>query len=274
MKKTFHLALKEFFTAESLKLLSNQKPSQTTPHNETSKCNDIDEQVLEAHDHQSREAVPLACHEQVPVVPDISSHQQISGHSTQIGNGSFNSPASEWASDFSRSSGQKRSYSQRITISRKISPAISPMVSTGHKEYGTWGGDTSSSDHDTIEVTQLASYTRKVRRKPKATTSLSEEQNQSSAICSPWQQDSYKKNCLPTSKQKQDTHSTQAVVPVVSSGLLSIEIVLVVNRVDLKEALRLGREGFSVILTVNNDPYIVYIIIVFACYNKIHHFCP
>ena len=208
IKKTFQVVLKEFFTTETLKLLGNQRPA--TPHTETSRCYDNDsdgEQVSEVHDHQGRETVPLSRQEQVPVVPDISSHQQIPAYGGQISNSSFNSPASEWASDFSKSSGQKRTYSQRITISRKISPAISPMVSTGQREYGTWGGDTSSSDHDTIEVTQLASFTRKVRRKPKA-TNLSEEQNQNAAICGSWQQNSYKKD--------QNSHSTQAVLPVVS----------------------------------------------------------
>lgn len=217
MKKTFQLVLTEFFTPETLKLFGNQRPCQATPRHETSKYRDDDddgEQVSEDHDHQNRETVPLMCHEQVPVVPDISSHQQPSAHSAQTGNSSFNSPASEWASDFPKSSGQKRTYSQRITISRKISPTLSPMVSNGQTEYGTWGGDTSSSDHDTIEVTQLASFTRKVRRKPKA-TNLSEEQNQNSVLCGPWQQDSYK-NKLSAAKQKQDTHSTQAVVPAVS----------------------------------------------------------
>ena len=217
MKKTFQLVLKEFFTNEMLKLFGNQRPSQATPHNEASKYCDDGEQVSEDHDNQSRETIPLTCHEQVPIVPDISSHQQVSAHSAQVGNNSYNSPASEWASDFSKSSGQKRTYSQRITISRKISPALSPMVPTGQqKEYGTWGGDTSSSDHDTIEVTQLASFTRKVRRKPKA-TNLSEEQNQNSTLCGSWQQDNHKNNHLSgASKLKKDTHSTQAVVPVVS----------------------------------------------------------
>ena len=206
MKKTFQLVLREFFTSETLKLFGNQRPAQATPHNnETPDGCDNDSEVLEAHNCQSRETIPLTCHEQVPVVPDISSHQQISAHSGQICNSSFNSPASEWASDFSKSSGQKRTYSQRITISRKISPTLSPMVSARQREYGTWGGDTSSSDHDTIEVTQLASFTRKVRRKPK-TTNLSEEQNHNSAL---WQQES-------GTKKKKSTHSTQAVVPVVS----------------------------------------------------------
>ena len=209
MKKTFQLVLREFFTAETLKLFGNQRPSQTTPHNnETPKdCSNDGEQVLEAHNCQSTETIPLTCHEQVPVVPDISSHQQIPAHNGQICNSSFNSPASEWASDFSKSSGQKRTYSQRITISRKISPTLSPMVSAGQREYGTWGGDTSSSDHDTIEVTQLASFTRKVRRKPK--TNLIEEQNHNPALCGPWQQEF-------GTKQKRSTRSTQAVVPVVS----------------------------------------------------------
>lgn len=213
MKKTFQLVLKEFCTKETIKLFSNQKTPQTTPHNETPKDNDS-EQLLEGHNHQGQETVPLACCEQIPLVPDISSCQ-ISAHGTQINHSSFNSPASEWASDFSKSSGQKRTYSQRITISRKISPIVSPTVSTDHREYNTWGGDTSSSDHDTIEVTQLASFTRKVRRKPK----VSEEQNQSSALGSSWQQDGcIKKNYLSTSKQNQDTR--QAVVPVVSSTSL------------------------------------------------------
>lgn len=217
MKKTFQLVLKEFFTSETLKLFGNQRPAQTTPHNNETPngCDNDSEQVLEAHSCQSREAhscqsremIPLTCHEQVPVVPDISSHQQISAHNGQICNSSFNSPASEY-SDFSKSSGQKRTYSQRITISRKISPTLSPMVSAGQREYGTWGGDTSSSDHDTIEVTQLASFTRKVRRKPK-NTNLSEEQNHNPAMRGPWQQE------LGT-KQKKSTRSTQAVVPVVS----------------------------------------------------------
>ena len=208
------MVVKEFFTTETLKkLFDNQRPCQVTPHSETTKYYDNDgEQASEAHDHQTRETVPLSHQEQVPVVPDISSHQQISAYGGQTSNSSFNSPASEWASDFSKSSGQKRTYSQRITISRKISPAISPVVSTGQRQYGTWGGDTSSSDHDTIEVTQLASFTRKVRRKPKA-TNLSEEQNQNAAICGSWQQNGYKKDY---SKQN-SCHSTQAVAPVVSN---------------------------------------------------------
>ena len=208
IKKTFQVTLKEFFTTDTLKLLGNQRLSQVTPHNESSSYYDNDggEQVSEAHDHQGgRETVTLSCQEQVPVVPDISSHQQMSAHSGQVNNNSFNSPASEWASDFSKSSGQKRTYSQRITISRKISPTISPMVSTGQREYGTWDDDTSSSDHDTIEVTQLASFTRKVRRKPKA--NVSEEQNQNAAICGSWHKKDY---------SKQNSHSTQAVAPVVS----------------------------------------------------------
>lgn len=208
VKKTFQLVLKEFFTTGTLKLSGNQRPSQATPHKETSKyCDNNSEEVFEVHD-------PLLCHEQVPIVPDISSHQQISvAHSAQTSNSSYNSPASEWVSDFSRTSGQKRTYSQRITISRKISPVISPTVSTGQREYDNWGGDTSSSDHDTIEVTQLASFTRKVQRKPR-NTNLDKKQNQNSGIC---QQDNYKNRYLsaPT-KQKQDACSTQAVVPVVS----------------------------------------------------------
>lgn len=213
LKNTFQVVLKEFFTTETLKLLCDQRPSQATPNNKTSKYYDNDsEQASEAHDHRTRETVPLSHQEHVPVVPDISSHQQISTYGGQISNSSFNSPASEWASDFSKSSGQKRTYSQRITISRKISPAISPMDSTGQRQYGTWGGDTSSSDHDTIEVTQLASFTRKVRRKPKTTNSLSEGQNQNAAICGSWQQNGDKKDC---SKQNSH-HSTQAVAPVVS----------------------------------------------------------
>ena len=213
VKKTFQVVLKEFFTAEALKLFGNQRPSQASPpaHNKTYYDND-GEQVSKDHDHQNRETAPLSCQEQVPVVPDVSSHHQISAHSEHI-NSAFNSPVPEWGSDFSKSSGQKRTYSQRITISRKISPAISPMASTGGREYGTWGGDTSSSDHDTIEVTQLASFTRKVRRKSKC-TNLSEEQNQNAAICGSWQQNSCKNSYA---KQKQNTYSTQAVVPVVSS---------------------------------------------------------
>lgn len=216
VKRTFQMVLKDFFTTETFKLFSDQRQSQTTPHTETSKYYDNDsEQVLEAHDHQSQGAVPLTCHEQVPIVPDISSHQI----SAQTGNSSFNSPASEWASDFSKSSGRKRTYAERITISRKISPGVSPAVSTGHREHGTWGGDTSSSDHDTIEVTQLASFTRKIRRKPKA-TNTSEEQNQNSAVCNSWQQDGYKSNFLSAAKQRQDTCSTQAVVPAVSCNCI------------------------------------------------------
>ena len=217
LKNTFQVILKEFFTTETLKLLGNQRPSQATPHNETSKYYDNNgEQASEAHDHQTRETVPLSHQEQVAVVPDISSHQQISAYDGQVSNSSFNSPASEWASDFSKASGQKRTYSQRITISsRKISPAISPMVTAGQRQYDTWGGDTSSSDHDTIEVTQLASFTRKVRRKPKA-TNLSEEQNQNAAICGSWQQNGYNKDY---SKQNSH-HSTQAVAPVVSYAII------------------------------------------------------
>ena len=215
IKKTFQGVLKEFFTTEALKLFSNQRPSQATPpaHNETYYDNDS-ELVSKDHDHQNRGTVPLSCQEQVPVVPDVSSHHQISTHSGQI-NSSFNSPVPEWGSDFSKSSGQKRTYSQRITISRKISPAISPIASAGGREYGTWGGDTSSSDHDTIEVTQLASFTRKIRRKPKG-TNLNEEQNQNAAICGSRQQNGYK------TKQKQNAHSTQPVVPVVSSKYYNI----------------------------------------------------
>jgi len=213
------MVLKDFFTTETSKLFSNQRRSQTTPHTETSIYYDNDsEQVLGTGAHQNQETVPLTCHEQVPIVPDISSHQ-ISTHNAQTGNSSFNSPVSEWASDFSKSSGRKRTYAEQITISRKISPGVSPAVSTGHREYGTWGGDTSSSDHDTIEVTQLASFTRKIRRKPKA-TNLNEEQDQNSAVCNSWQQDGYKSNFLSAAKQRQDTCSTQAVVPAVSSIIL------------------------------------------------------
>ncbi|XP_065909571.1 putative leucine-rich repeat-containing protein DDB_G0290503 isoform X2 [Dysidea avara] len=230
VQKALQLTLKECFTTETLR---TAKPPHSTPYNgaqssmnnnsnQSRKQTQLDyndcEQNLRAHNidnGHNLEASSLICDEQVPVVPDIESHQLPNSrtHNTATENNSFVSPCSDWATDFSRSSAQKRKYSQRITISRKISPTVSspPTVTSNVREYNTWGGDTSSSDHDTIEVTQLASFTRKVRRKPKGKPQ-NEEGSQNILFTNP---ESYENNYLSSSEYQKESCGPmkQAVVP-------------------------------------------------------------
>ena len=234
MRKALQLTLKEYFTTETLR---TTKPTHSTPYNGAQnsvnnsnsqcrkqtkhECNDS-EQNLTVHNIDMNghnfEANSLVCDEQVPVVPDIESHQFSNGRTNNntAENSSFVSPCSNWTTDFSKSSAQKRTYSQRITISRKISPSVSssPAVTNNLREYNTWGGDTSSSDHDTIEVTQLASFTRKVRRKPKGKTQGGEG-SQNVLLNNP---ESYENNYLSSSECQKGSCGPmkQAVVPVVS----------------------------------------------------------
>ena len=225
------MTLKEYFTTETLRtnkqsytpyggtqistINSNSQTRKQIKHDY-----DDNEHNVGPHDVNTGhnfEASNLVCDEQVPVVPDIESHQLSNGR-THNENNSFVSPCSDWATDFSKSSAQKRTYSQRITISRKISPAVSssPAVPSNLKEYNTWGGDTSSSDHDTIEVTQLASFTRKVRKKPKGKPQNGKHSQNVSSTNS----ENYGNNYLSGSEhQKEPCGSVkqQATVPVVSS---------------------------------------------------------
>jgi len=231
VQKALQLTLKEYFTTETLKRThsipyngaqnsmnnSNSQSRKQTKH----EYNDS-EQNHRAHNADKNghnfEANSLVCDEQVPVVPDIGSHQLSNGrpNNNTTENNSFVSPCSDWTTDFSKSSAQKRTYSQRITISRKISPSVSssPAVTNDLREYNTWAGDTSSSDHDTIEVTQLASFTRKVRKKPKGKPQ-SGEGSQNILLSNP---ESYERNCLSSSECQKGSCGPmkQAVVPMVS----------------------------------------------------------